>query len=203
MSDAPSPARRACGNKPAVWLLLTLLWLPAAAWGADFEIPELECRLAGDMYRLDADIKYRLTEQVREALQNGVMLTLEVHVQVRRRGAWIWQDDAYSTRLRYSIHFHALAALYQVQDIHHDTREDFVTLNAALGHLGRIRNLPLLGPQHLDPEGAYQARLKASLDVDALPLPLRPVAYLSPSWNLSSPWRACPLPPPRAGGAAG
>lgn len=198
MSGAPTRTRFGVASGLAV-LLLALLWPQHGARASDFNITTLDCRLEDGMYQLDAAIQYRLTDQVLEALRNGVRLTLLVHVQVRREGAWIWQDDAYAARLRFSIHYHALASLYQVEDIYHDTREDFATLNAALGHLGRIHDLPLLAPERLAPGSEYQARLKASLDVDSLPLPLRPVAYLSPSWNLSSDWRACPLtaePPP-------
>ena len=37
--------------------------------------------------------------------------------------------------------------------------------------------------------------LKIALDIEELPLPLRPTAYLLPSWKLSSGWTTWPLRP--------
>ncbi|MEY3760764.1 MAG: hypothetical protein RIR39_2255, partial [Pseudomonadota bacterium] len=35
--------------------------------------------------------------------------------------------------------------------------------------------------------------VKVSFDRDALPLPLRPIAYIDPQWYLSSDWTLWPL----------
>jgi len=40
---------------------------------------------------LDAEIAYDLNETVSEALENGVPLTFETHVQMRGAKAWIWE----------------------------------------------------------------------------------------------------------------
>ena len=34
----------------------------------------------------------------------------------------------------------------------------------------------------------YTLAIRAKLDIEALPAPLRPVAYVSPSWRMSSGW---------------
>jgi hypothetical protein len=41
--------------------------------------------------------------------------------------------------------------------------------------------------------GPFEIQVKASLDIDELPLPLKPEAYLFPSWKLSSGWTKWPL----------
>ena len=33
---------------------------------------------------------------------------------------------------------------------------------------------------------SYVLSVKAQLDIESLPLPLRPMAYITPSWNLAS-----------------
>jgi hypothetical protein len=43
------------------------------------------------------------------------------------------------------------------------------------------------------PEERYAVGIKVTLDRDALPLPLRPVAYTNPQWYLSSDWTLWPL----------
>ena len=44
-----------------------------------------------------------------------------------------------------------------------------------------------------DLDEEYLVRVDVKLDIEALPLPLRPVAYLKPSWDLTSGWSRWPL----------
>ena len=43
-------------------------------------------------------------------------------------------------------------------------------------------------PDALAAQGEYLVRMRAHLDIETLPAPLRPVAYTSPSWHLNSGW---------------
>ncbi|MEJ2528926.1 MAG: DUF4390 domain-containing protein, partial [Gammaproteobacteria bacterium] len=63
--------------------------------------------------------------------------------------------------------------------------------DVAIAALGDIQGMPVIKHSQLEKGKIYRVGLRASLDIDALPLPLRPMAYLSPSWNLSSEWRSC------------
>ena len=45
------------------------------------------------------------------------------------------------------------------------------------------------------PEGDYSVEVRASLDIEALPSPLRPVAYTSLAWRLNSGWSTWKLAP--------
>jgi hypothetical protein len=172
-------------------LLLTSLWAAAR----ELVIDKVSIRLDGEVYRLDAEIDYRLSDPVLEALDNGVPLTMEVHIQVRRDHAWIWESDAAEYRLRHMIRYHALSGLYEVVDRDSGHRRNFVSRDAALTALGELVDLPLVKADLLEPGETYSVELRVDLDIEALPLPLRPLAYLSPSWNLSSGWTSWPLAP--------
>jgi hypothetical protein len=200
------PVWKSCvqkNNKPAaarffclIGLLLFLFPLALVAQDEEgFRVSNLKANLINDQYLMDADIQYQLSEKALEALVNGVPLTLEVHLQVRRRGAWIWENDLLDVRLRYQIRYHALAELYQVHDLQSDSQQNFVTRDSALAALGTIRNVPVIKQEKLEAGEVYNMALKTVLDIEALPLPLRPTAYLSPAWNLSSEWRVWPLQP--------
>lgn len=167
-------------------LLLLMACQSFIVLAEDFEIPQLSARLLDGIYSMDADIDYRFSEQALEALHNGVPLTLEVHVQLRRAGAWVWEKDLFELRLRYQFRYHALAELYQVIDLQSGTEQDFVTRSAALSALGKIRGVSLIEQEQLEPEQSYALSVQTALDIEALPLPLRPLAYLTPAWSLSS-----------------
>jgi hypothetical protein len=94
-------------------------------------------------------------------------------------------------RLRYQISYQALASVYQVWDLQNNTKENFVTREIAFNALGEISAMHVVRHGQMDKGEIYSVGLKTSLDLDALPLPMRPLAYLSPSWNQSSEWRTC------------
>ncbi len=167
------------------WLLICLL-LPALAVADEFRVSELSAQREGDFFTMRAEVIYDFPKRPLEALQNGVPLTLEVHVQLRRKGAWIWEKDLLDIRLRYQIRYHALASIYQVIDMQSGSQEDFVTLESALAALGEIPEFPLINAERLETGQRYLLSLEVKLDIEALPLPLRSMAYITPSWNLSS-----------------
>ena len=173
------------------WLLLFVLSLPLVSQAADFKILNQTCRSTADAFVLDANIDFGFSDKALEALQNGVPLTLELHLQVRRDGAWLWEKDLMDTRLRYQISYHPLASVYQVLNLQTNTQESFVTREVAINALGDILALPVIRHEQMEKGKIYRVGLKATLDIDALPLPLRPMAYLSPSWNQSSEWHSC------------
>ena len=81
-----------------------LLW-SAWCWSEEFVIRELSTRLAEEGYLLDAQVEYRFSERAVEALENGVPLTLEIQIELRRQNAWIWEHDVLKLRLRYQVRY--------------------------------------------------------------------------------------------------
>ena len=73
------------------WLRVLLLLLaifsaaPLAANAADFQVLSAATRLDGNVYRLNAKLQYVLSAAAREALENGVPLTVAIDMEVRRR----------------------------------------------------------------------------------------------------------------------
>jgi len=169
-----------------LWLLTAVLALPAAAGG--FGVESAETRLDGETYVLDARIRYGFSDLALEALDNGVPLTIELHIQVRPKGAWIWDDNLLDRRLRYAIRYKPLSERFLVSQLPGEGGRSFVTRDAAIAALGELRGLPLIGATSLDPDTDYEVHLKAELDIEELPLPLRPMAYLRPAWKLSTGW---------------
>lgn len=184
-------------RRTAAWvcLLLILVAVTGPAVAQAFKVEGLTAHAVEGVYLMDADILYQFSDEALEALESGVPLTLEVHIQLRREGAWIWEADLLDARLRYRILHQALHGLYQVTDISNGTQQYFATRKAAFTALGRIRDVSLIEAKKLRQGERYQLSLKSSLDIEALPLPLRPLAYLSPAWNLSSEWSLWRLQP--------
>jgi len=175
--------------------LVSLLLLSLPSHSEEFLVTDLSAKLVDDTYLMNAEIEYRFSEDVLEALQNGVPITLELHVQIRREGAWVWTKDLLDFRSRYQIRYHALASVYQVLDLQSGSQQNFATQRSALDALGSIVDLPLVSRANLEPGETYILAVRTKLDIESLPLPLRPVAYVTPSWRLNSEWSEWHLEP--------
>ena len=122
-------------------------------------------------------------------------MRMDVQLQVIREGAWFWESPVLNRHLRHQIRFQPLSKLYKVTDVKLEEEQVFATRGAAISFLGEISDHVLVDKSLLEEGESYLVRLRASLDIGALPLPLRPFAYLLPSWNLSSGWSRWPLNP--------
>lgn len=178
-------------------------WFPLFACGlmlccggvvaADFVIRNVQIEQQDDRYMLGLQVDYQLSETALEALQNGVPLTLVVQLQVEKVWGSFWEKGPLERQLRRQIRYHALTELYRVVDLQSGEEKNFVTEDAALHALGELQGLRLLEHQALTPGVEYHLRLRADLDIESLPLPLRPLAYLGKGWKLTSGWSQWPL----------
>lgn len=181
------------------WLRLLLLLLavfsatPLAANAADFQVLSAATRLDGNVYRLNAKLQYSLSAVAREALENGVPLTVAIDMEVRRRRKWAWDETVYSLAQRFRLEYHTLSRQYLVTNLNSGVRRAFPNQEEALRYMGQIQNFPLLDKKLLEPKQRYKGALRARLDLDELPTPLRLFAYISEDWRLSSAWRTWKL----------
>ena len=180
----------------AGWLaILAIAWWGALALAAEFTISKAAARLHDGTYVVDATIGYTFSPAVLEALENGVPLTVELHLQVRREGAWVWEPDVVDSRLRSQIRFSPLLGTYQVTNVETGQHRSYASRDRAINALGEVKDLTVVRADALDPDETYRVEMRATLDIESLPLPLRPKAYLSPDWNLSSEWNRWRLRP--------
>jgi hypothetical protein len=184
-----------CGDDLALRILF-LLWALATApqVAAEVIVKEVEAKVEGAMLVMDTNIDYGFSDAALEALDNGVPLTLLVHVQLRGADDWVWTPSLADVQLRYVIRYKPLSERYQVSQLPDKGGVDYVTRDAAIAALGEVEGLQLISKKRLaDEDGPFEIQVKASLDIEELPLPLKPIAYLFPSWKLSSGWTKWPL----------
>jgi len=169
--------------------------LPFSCYAGEFgaEIKQAEITLQGDIYVLSADIVYKLSEKAKEALQNGVPLFWDIQVRLLQHRDVLWNKTLVDTAIRYRIQYHALLNMYRVRNEINGEIYNFSTLSAALDLMSAIRDFPLLKSIEIAPEKQYLSALRVNFDREALPLPLRPTAYIDPQWYLSSDWTLWPL----------
>jgi hypothetical protein len=172
-----------------VWLLPVLSY--ADSFGV--EVKNAGITLQGDNYILSADIDYKLSPRAMEALQSGVPLFWDIHINTLQHRDFLWDKTLINAGIRYRIQYHALLNMYRVRNESSGTIYNFSTLSAAFDLMSGIRDFRVMDKSAVLPEQRYAVGIKVTLDRDALPLPLRPVAYTNPQWYLSSDWTLWPL----------
>jgi len=170
-------------------MLLTLgLCLSQGVNANGFHINAVSAERQEDVYYLEADIHYALSDDVREALFNGVSLEFEIDAKVIRLRPWLWNETILSKQRRYALRYRALSKYYQVIDLSSDETTHFKTLPRALEMLGQVSHWPLVHVDQLTHKELYQIKVRCRLDVGALPPPLQSSSLFSSDWQLTSDW---------------
>ena len=129
-----------------------------------------------------------MSTEAREALQSGLPLTIRLEVELlNRRRFWVDTENARLTQL-YQLEYHSLSERYIARNINSGELRTFVSLASALNFLGRVDGLPVIDIDLLEPERRYDIRLRALLDTEQLPGPLRLLAFWRRDWSLGSDW---------------
>lgn len=172
----------------AAWFGAALSAFPAAALAGGIGIGYAATKPIGDQYQLDARIGFELGEEIAAAVEHGVELHIDVFVRVERERKWLWDPVVAEKSLSYTLQHHPLSQDYIVTDLADDTQHPFPSISAALKHIGEITNLPLVGADTVAGESSYTGYIRAGLNIQMLPAPLQPAAYVSEKWRMQSAW---------------
>ena len=169
-------------------LIALLLGFTPFSNAAEFNVMQAAFSTVNNFYSLDAKLEYEFSEESLEALANGIALTINVEVVVKRKRKYFWDRSVARVIQGYRLERHELTNQYLVIDISAGTQRNFGSLEEAISAMEEIGPIPVVELSALDSATAYRAQIKASLDIEELPPPLRPIAYVSPGWRLSSKW---------------
>ncbi len=186
-------------NNPFCCLVYAVLFFLYASFNAGYaaefsaEVSQLESVRHGDNYAFSAGVIYHLSDNAKSALQNGVPLFWNLRFKIQQQRDLLWNITLRNDVIRYRIQYHALLNMYRVRNETNGEITSFSTLSAALESMSMVTDFPELKAVDINPQKDYICAVKVDFDRDALPLPLRPIAYVNPQWYLSSNWTLWPL----------
>jgi Domain of unknown function (DUF4390) len=171
------------------------LWLAICqADTATSAINHARLNLRDGYYVLSADIHYHFSHKAMRALQNGVPLYWTVEIAIRQQRDVLWDKVVVEQSIAYRLQYHTLLNMYRVKNQSSGDVYNFSTLAAALDLMSNVHNLPVVASNVVDlHQYHYRAAMRVVFDRSALPLPLRPSAFITPQWYLSSAWYVWPL----------
>ncbi|NOY61701.1 MAG: DUF4390 domain-containing protein [Gammaproteobacteria bacterium] len=175
--------------------LAVLLWVVTLAYTSicvsaenAFEVRSAETVVVDNIYYLNAHIDYQLSNEAREALQNGLPLNIVLDIEVAKKRGLLWNKEIVHLKQRYQIRYYALIQQYHVINVNSGLQHSLPTLAVATSILGTIVDLPLFDAMLIDADSDYEISLRSRLDTESLPMPVRLSTYFSSGWDLSSGW---------------
>lgn len=155
---------------------------------ADFVVTDVKARLDRNDLYVSTRIQLDLSEQAELAVENGVPLVVLTEFVLMRDG-FLWDETLLESRIRQQLRYHSLADRYVVENLEGGEMNTYSSVSKALKSMGVLRSRlsPLPAEVDIDrPE--YTLEVRSRLDINRLPAALRPLAFFSPSWRLSSDW---------------
>jgi Domain of unknown function (DUF4390) len=171
--------------------ILIVIALSAAATNAragSIVVDSADSNVINQMIVIDADIEFSFSDDALEAMRSGVALIIDVDFRIKRRRRYLWDPSVLKLSRRYRIERHTLADRYVITDLVTNERRIHDSIEAAIEDLGHIREIPIAEEAQFGSSHDFRVGIRARLDLDSLPAPLRPIAYISPSWRMSSGW---------------
>jgi len=185
------PAWKNC-NRLVLLLLLNLVFSMTSR--ADFTLTAVSATLSPTHLTVSTRGQLSLSDRAKEAVANGIPLDIVTYLKLKRDRPWLWDPTVAEWKIRTRLRFHALSSKYIVEFPDQNSSESLSSLAEALAAIGDTRSFHLRLPKKLEYDfGQYYVAAKLLLDVEALPIPLRPLAYSLPSWWLDSDWSTWPL----------
>ena len=177
----------------ALWLAAYLLFAPHWAAAAGVFVRTAETFLLEEVYRLNANVDFRLNSSVIEALHNGVTLPLNMQIEIARKRSYMWDETIATVSQQFLLAYEPLPRRYAVTNINNGSITFYSSLYDAIDAIGAIKNLRLIDAKALEPGSSYVGSIRSFLDIDRLPIALRMIAYANSNWRLGSEWYVWPI----------
>ncbi len=178
------------------WTTAILVLVCFSDAGADFKVAEVQPRFVEQALVLSGNLELGLNAKVEEALSKGIPLEVAIDIHLHRERRFLWDPKIAAWTLHRRIQYHALSGQYLVNTLPPEAEvgESLLTLQEALIQLGSLNSVTLPLEKAVT-EHEYSVDVRVSLDIEALPTPLRPVAYTSFTWHLNSGWTSWKVTP--------
>ena len=183
------------------WLVCCAAWLCAAAF-ADaraqderrFEIRNAFVELKDGAWLLDLRLDFALGKAAQQALDEGVplVLVLEAEASVERR--FMLDETVISLARRWQIAHDAISQRYVVTDLANDEQVSHASQAEALEALSRISAIDVADTRKLPPDGRFDMRVRATIEIGELPAAIRMLVFWK-NWSRSTDWYAWSVRP--------
>jgi Domain of unknown function (DUF4390) len=182
----------------SVTVMAALLWVqPLRADGLEgrFEVRSADLQLQDGVYHLNAHLDLPVSDAVRHGLAEGVPLTVELDLDIKRVRQLLPNSRVAELTQRYHLQYNAVSARYVLRNDNSGQQESLSTIDAAIEQLSEVRGVPVLDKALIAADRRYEANVRAKVDYGSVPFSLRVVMFWVNDWHRESDWYTWTLQP--------
>lgn len=168
-------------------LLCLVALLPIGQGLAEPFVERVEPLAVDGRLLIDADIEFRLTDELRSVADRGVPLYLTADLEITRARWWWFDKTVVSTDLTWRIQYNALTRQWRVGT--GDLSLPASSLDEAMDLVRHIRSWDVSSTDELELDTEYNGKLRLRLDTARLARPFQVDALNSKAWSLTTPWK--------------
>jgi hypothetical protein len=157
------------------------------------EVRSAYVSVEGGVFLLHARVEYPVNPAIRDALHDGVPLSVDLDTRIERERRFWFNADVIELTLRRELEYHAVSDRYLVRDTRSGEQKSFATLEEALTDLGTVDGWPVMVEPQLT-AGHYRISVRASLRRGRLPAAFRALMFWTDDWHRVSEWYTWSLP---------
>jgi hypothetical protein len=168
--------------------LAGLLFAAAPAAAAErFEIRNAFAEPVNGVWNLNAIIDLGLTDAAREALDEGISLTLVLDVEITVERRFLPDASIAELAQRWELAYDALSQRYVVTNLNSRARSAHATLEESLDELSHVRALPLVDAALLREGKRHEISVRAELEIGGVPDAIKVLIFWR-DWTLTTDW---------------
>jgi hypothetical protein len=179
------------------WLAAVALVQPLHAEGLEgrFEIRSADLELKDGVYHLNARLDLPISDAVRRGLAQGVPLSLELDLVIKRVRQLLPNSSVAELTQRYHLQYNAVSARYILRNDNSGQQESLGTIDEAIEHLSEVHSLPALDKALIARDRRYEASVRAKIDFGTVPFTMRVLMFWVSDWHRESDWYAWTFQP--------
>ena len=182
------------GTRQLLIIIIIFSYIPLCK-SDSIQIVETTIFREGVNLMLNSKAELKLTDAIIEALESNILITFDFKMGFKKYKNRLFERSRISKTLRFELVKYALGKQYVVTDLNNKSKVSFLTLEAALNHLGDRRRIPILKLDSGDDRSLMEVAQQWTLVKTELPTPMVLPALFSSDWDLESKWyvRSFPL----------
>ncbi|HMI75811.1 MAG TPA: DUF4390 domain-containing protein [Steroidobacteraceae bacterium] len=178
-------------------LLAAVLVQPLRADGLEgrFEIRSADLELRDGVYHLNARLDLPISDAVRRGLTEGVPLSLELDLDIKRVRQLLPNSSVAELTQRYHLQYNAVSARYILRNDNSGQQQSLGTVDEAIEHLSEVHSLPALDKALIARDRRYEANVRARIDFGSVPFTMRLLMFWVSDWHRECDWYAWTFQP--------
>jgi hypothetical protein len=178
-------------------LATAVLVQPLRAEGLEgrFEIRSADLELKDGVYHLNARLDLPISDAVRRGLTEGVPLSLELDLGIKRVRQLLPNSSVAELTQRYHLQYNAVSARYILRNDNSGQQESLGTIDEAIEHLSEVHSLPALDKALIARDRRYEANVRAKIDFGTVPFTMRLLMFWVRDWHRECDWYAWTFQP--------